>query len=71
MMYVLYIVDEIYDMIFYSILFFNTRKSKTFNLGIKALENMNRAYYTLKLKLLLDNGRFLSGPLMHAQVPYA
>jgi hypothetical protein len=27
---------------------FNSRKSKTFNLGIKVLENMIRAYCTLK-----------------------
>jgi hypothetical protein len=50
---------------------FDTQKFKTFNLGIKALENMNRAYYTLKLMLLLDNGRFLSGPPIHAQAPPA
>jgi hypothetical protein len=48
---------------------FNTQKSKTFNLGIKALENMSIAYYTLKLMLLLDNGRFLSGPPIHAKYP--
>jgi hypothetical protein len=29
---------------------FNSRKSKQFNLGSKALENMTRAYYTLKLR---------------------
>jgi hypothetical protein len=50
---------------------FNTQKSKTFILGIKALENMNRAYYTLKLMLLLDKRRFLSGPPIHIQVPHA
>jgi Reverse transcriptase (RNA-dependent DNA polymerase) len=30
---------------------------------------MNRAYYPLKLMLLLDTGRFLSGPPIHAKVP--
>jgi hypothetical protein len=35
---------------------FNTQKSKTFNLGVKALENKNRAYYTLKFTLLFDYG---------------
>jgi hypothetical protein len=31
---------------------------------------MNRASCTLKLMLLLDNGRFSSGLPIHAQVPH-
>jgi hypothetical protein len=53
---------------------FNTQKSKQFNLVSKAPENMIRDYYLkigFVLLLFLDNGRFVSGPPIHAQVQQA
>jgi hypothetical protein len=53
---------------------FNSGKSKQLNLEIKALENINRAYYNLKnhvLLLLLGSERFSSGPPIHAQLSQA